>query len=154
MGPFLLVALGIRNYAESNGPRQAAGWVKSRGLREITRLGLAGVCRSPSFFNVPEWFSTCLEKSRVVLLSLSSDLILVYVLNRSGCVGRLTSGRVRRDGGLMVFDRYGRIIEYLSAPAGNIRSWSVMTPDGAPVDGWCDVQDEDRATLFAPKSSA
>ncbi|HSP68843.1 MAG TPA: hypothetical protein VLN48_14045 [Bryobacteraceae bacterium] len=87
-------------------------------------------------------------------LSLSPDLILVYVLNRSGCVGRLTSGRIRRDGGLIVFDRYGRMIEYLSAPAGNVRSWSVMTPEGAPVDGWCDVQDGDRATFFVSKASA
>jgi hypothetical protein len=122
--------------------------VKSRCLREITRLGLAGACRSASFFNATEWLFICLEKSPVEL-SLSSDLILVYVLNRSGCVGRLTSGRVRRSGGLMVLDRYGRVIEYLSAPAGNVRSWSVMTPAGTPIDGWCDVQAGDGALLRA-----
>ena len=83
-----------------------------------------------------------------VELRLSSDLILVYVLRRSGLVGRLSSGRVQRNGGLIVFDRYGRRIEYLSLPGENVRSWSVITPGGAPVDGWCDVQDEDRDVLL------
>ena len=83
-----------------------------------------------------------------VELCLSSNLILVYVLRHSGLVGRLDSGRVRRNGGLTVFDRYGRNIEYLSAAAGNVRSWSVLTPDGTSVDGWSDVQDEDRDVLL------
>ncbi len=81
---------------------------------------------------------------------LSPDLTLVYVLHRGGLVGRVSSGRVGRDesGALIVYDRYGRVIEYLSAPAGNIRSWCVLGPAGTPVDGWHDIQHEDRSKIL------
>ncbi len=80
---------------------------------------------------------------------LSHELTLVYVLRPSGLVGRLASGRVARDGsdGLSVYDRYGRIIEYLSGPEGNIRSWCLMGPEGKPVDGWFAAQEEDLSRM-------
>jgi hypothetical protein len=55
-------------------------------------------------------------------MPLSHDLALVYVLHRSGCVGRLNSGRVSRDGatGLNVYDLYGRLIEYLSGSTSRV----------------------------------
>ena len=76
--------------------------------------------------------------------------MLVYVLHPSGLVGRLASGRISRDGfgSLAVYDRYGRAIEYLSGPAGNIRSWCVMDLAGKPVDGWSDVKSEDLMRIF------
>lgn len=82
---------------------------------------------------------------------LSPDLTLVYVLRPSGLVGRLASGRISRNGsdGLAVYDRYGRIIEYLSGPKGNVRSWCLMGPAGNPVDGWSEVREEDRARIFS-----
>jgi hypothetical protein len=82
---------------------------------------------------------------------LSHELTLVYVLHPSGVVGHLASGRVSRDGsdGLAVYDRYGRIIEYLSGPTGNVRSWCLVGPAGEPVDGWHEVHPEDRGKIFA-----
>lgn len=81
---------------------------------------------------------------------LSPDLILVYVLSPSGLVGRLASGRVSRHstGELLVYDAYGRIIEYLSEPGGKVRSWCLQGPAGKPVNGWSRVQDQDRARVF------
>jgi hypothetical protein len=78
-------------------------------------------------------------------MPLSPDLLLVYDLRHSGCVGKLASGRVSRHAsdGLVVYDRYGRIIEYLSGPSGNVRSWCLMGPTGNPVDGWFEVRPED-----------
>jgi hypothetical protein len=41
-------------------------------------------------------------------LVLSDDLVMVYVLRDSGCVGRFTSGRVERTGsGVNFYDRGG-----------------------------------------------
>ena len=81
---------------------------------------------------------------------LSPDLTLVYVLHRGGLVGRVSSGRVARDGSgaLVVYDRYGRVVEYLSAPAENVRSWCVLGRAGTPVDGWHDIKREDRSKIF------
>jgi hypothetical protein len=81
---------------------------------------------------------------------LSSDLTLVYVLRPSGLVGRLASGRVSRNGsdGLVVYDAYGRIIEYLSEPGGKVQSWCLLGPKGKPVDGWSMVLEEDRGRIF------
>jgi hypothetical protein len=83
-------------------------------------------------------------------LGLSAELMLVYVLRPSGCVGRLASGRISRhaSAGLMVYDRYGRVVEYLSGPSGNVRSWCLMGPAGEPVDGWHEVQPEDRGRIL------
>ena len=84
-----------------------------------------------------------------VLLLLSHDATLVYVLDPSGLVGRLAAGRVSRNGsGLVVYDSYGRVIEYLSEPGGKVRSWCLLGPTGKPIDGWSYVQDQDRARVF------
>ena len=87
---------------------------------------------------------------------LSPDSTLVYVLHPSGVVGRLASGRVSRNGSdsLIVYDPYGRIIEYLSEPGGKVRSWCLLGPAGKPVDGWFKVLEQDRARVFAFQDSA
>jgi hypothetical protein len=41
------------------------------------------------------------------------------------------------------------IIEYLSAPSGNVRSWCLIGPEGKLVDGWFDVHAEDTTRIFA-----
>jgi len=88
-------------------------------------------------------------------LILSPDATLVYVLGPSGVVGRLAVGRVSRNGsGLVVYDSYGRVIEYLSEPGGKIRSWCLVGPTGKPIDGWSFVLDEDRARVFPFKDLA
>jgi len=81
--------------------------------------------------------------------------MLVYVLRPSGLVGRLASGRVVRheSGGLVVYDAYGKITEYLSEPGGKVRSWCLLEPHGKPVDGWSEVLEEDRARVFPFKDS-
>ena len=89
-------------------------------------------------------------------MSLSHDLALLYVLHRSGCAGRLNSGRVSRDGatGLNVYDSYGRLIEYLSGSTSRVRSWCVVESTGNPVKGWHSVSIEDIARFIAIPSSA
>jgi hypothetical protein len=76
---------------------------------------------------------------------LSYDVIFLYVL-RSGVTGRLTKGRIERDG--------SRLTIYAPDPSTNneyltdsLRSWSVVAPDGKPVGDWCAVLPEDRAQL-------
>jgi hypothetical protein len=71
-------------------------------------------------------------------MSLSHDLILVYVLYRSGCVGHLTSGSVSRHGatGLNVYDSYGRLVEYLSGDSSRVRSWCLIESTGDLIEGW------------------
>ena len=85
-----------------------------------------------------------------MFLVLSPDATLVYVLGPSGVVGRLAVGRVSRNGsdGLVVYDPYGRVIEYLSQPGGKVRSWCLLGPGGKTIDGWSQVQDQDRARVF------
>jgi hypothetical protein len=86
---------------------------------------------------------------------LSPDLTLIYVLRPSGVVGRLTRGRVSRgeDGELVVYDAYGRLIEYLSGPGGKVRSWCLLGPTGKPVDAWSQVTEGDRTKVFPFKNS-
>jgi hypothetical protein len=97
-----------------------------------------------------------LERRGEVFLALSPDLMLVYVLRPSGLVGRIASGRVSRNesGGLVVYDAYGRIVEYLSEPGGKVRSWCLLGPTGKPVDGWSRVLDQDRTRVFPFKEYA
>ena len=78
-------------------------------------------------------------------MPLSHDLALVYVLHRSGCVGRLNSGRVSRHGatGLNVFDAHGTLIGYLSGDTGRVRSWCLVGPMGNLAPGWHSVSIED-----------
>ena len=63
-------------------------------------------------------------------LLLSGDLVMVYVLRDSGCVGRFTSWRVEPagSGGLKFYDRRGDLVEYFSGT--KIKSWCVFGPDG------------------------
>jgi len=95
----------------------------------------------------PRLIKVCSNTTSMVL---SRDLTLVYVLRPSGLVGRLASGRVarRQAGELLVYDAYGRIIEYLSEPGGKVRSWSLLGPTGKPLDGWSQVLEPDRAKVF------
>jgi len=96
-----------------------------------------------------------LPNSRI-RMPFSHDLALVYVLHRSGCVGRLNSGRVSRDGatGLNVYDSYGRLVEYLSGSTSRVRSWCVVESTGNPVQGWLSVSIEDVARFIAVPISA
>jgi hypothetical protein len=91
-----------------------------------------------------------------VFLVLSADATLVYVLRPSGLVGRLAAGRVSRNGsdGLVVYDPYGRVIEYLSEPGGKVRSWCLLGPAGKPLNGWSKVLEQDRTRVFPFKDSA
>ena len=83
---------------------------------------------------------------------LSDEVVLVYVLHHSGCVGRLTAGRVERDGlgPLNVYDRYGGVFEYLVDA--NLRSWCVFGPDGNPIDGWSKIVEEDVQRMAHPRT--
>jgi hypothetical protein len=87
-------------------------------------------------------------------MPLSHDLALVYVLHRSGCVGRLQTGRVSRHGAteLNVYDSYGSLIEYLSGDTGRVRSWCLVGPMGNLVQGWHSVSIED-VSRFLPLPS-
>lgn len=105
---------------------------------------------------MPRLLDPDVRQTRQVVVStsprmvLSPEVMLIYVLHRGGLVGRVSSGRVARDesGALIVYDRYGRIVEYLSAPAENVRSWCVLGPSETPVDGWHDIKHEDRSKIL------
>jgi hypothetical protein len=81
-------------------------------------------------------------------LVLSDDLVMVYIIRASGCMGRFTSGCVERTGlrGLSVYDRNGIFLEYFSGP--RLRSWCVFGPDGQRVERWCEVAPEDSSRIF------
>jgi hypothetical protein len=74
---------------------------------------------------------------------LSRDAVLVFVLRRSGCAGRLDTGRIERlkPSGLNVYNTQGVLNEYISGY--NLRSWCVLGPGGRPIAGWAEVQPED-----------
>ena len=57
-------------------------------------------------------------------IALSDEVVLLYVLDRSGCVGQLSTGRIERAGPsqLNVYDKYGIVFEYVSGA--NLRSWA------------------------------
>jgi hypothetical protein len=81
-------------------------------------------------------------------MALSPESVLVFVLRRSGCVGRLASGRIERtEAGLNVYGIHGALNEYISGS--NLRSWCVLGPGGRPLDGWADIQPEDHPRLFS-----
>jgi hypothetical protein len=85
-------------------------------------------------------------------LLLSDDLVMVYVMRTSGCVGLFTSGRVERTGpsGVNVYNRYGEILDYFSGT--RIRSWCVFRPDDERIEGWCEVAPEDSSRIFSRQS--
>ena len=81
------------------------------------------------------------------LMQLSHDAVLVYVLH-SGCVGRLTVGRVEQSAGygLNVYSPYASAInDYISGP--RLRSWCVIGRDGKPLPGWYSIRLEDHRLL-------
>ena len=86
-------------------------------------------------------------------MQLSYDRILVFML-RSGCVGRLTSGRIERSESmsLNVYSPYPNTIdEYISGA--NLRSWCVVEADGKPIDAWFSILPEDRPRMLAALAS-
>ncbi len=76
---------------------------------------------------------------------LSSSCILFYALE-SGVRGRLMEGRVafHECHGLVVYDRFGTLNEYLSGD--KLRSWSVIR-DGVAVPGWSHIMPQDTNRL-------
>jgi len=79
---------------------------------------------------------------------LSDTAMLVFVLRRSGCVGRLTSGRIERVGPnkINVYTNPGGTInEYISGS--NLRSWCVLGPDRNPLPGWQQIGPEDASRI-------
>lgn len=76
-------------------------------------------------------------------ITLSDEMTLTYVLNDSGCTGRLSVGRVERAGPdqVKVYDSYGEIFEYVSGV--QLRSWCVLGRDGQPFDGWSQIHPAD-----------
>ena len=80
------------------------------------------------------------------MMTLSSNCVLFYILSSSGVRGHINEGKVElheRDG-LVVYDRFGALIEYLSRE--RLRSWSVIR-DGIPVPGWSHIMPEDALRL-------
>lgn len=82
-------------------------------------------------------------------MHLSYEKILVFVLH-SGCVGRLTSGRIEHEEstGLRVYSPYPATLnEYISGA--NLRSWLVAGADGQPIGGWASILPEDHPRMLA-----
>lgn len=85
----------------------------------------------------------------IASMPLSADAVLIFIL-RSGVAGRLTTGRIERDGsaGLNVYSPDPQTINaYISGT--NIRSWCVLGPQGKPLAGWCEILPEDRSRVSA-----
>ena len=129
-------------------------------LREITRMirALDGISFDFQHGSVVPYVPSepaAAVCSNSISIVLSPDLTFVYVLAPSSVVGRLASGRVSRQstGELVVYDAYGRAIEYLSQPGGKVRSWCLLGPTGKPVDGWSQVLERDRTKVFPFKDS-
>jgi len=86
-------------------------------------------------------------------MQLSYDTVLVFVL-RSGCVGRLASGRIERNEsmGLNVYSPYPSTVnEYISGD--NLRSWCVVGADGKHIGAWFSILPEDRPRMLAVLAS-
>ncbi len=80
-------------------------------------------------------------------MTLSTDCILCYILRESGVFGRLTSGRIERQGeGLSVYDPFGNVNEYVSGS--RLRSWSVFRA-GFFILEWSHILPEDAKRLLA-----
>ena len=80
---------------------------------------------------------------------LSPEASLVYILQRSGCRGRLCSGRVQwfEDGHIHVYDERGVPLDYISGEA--LRTWCVIDSFDAPINGWHHITPEDDDFLLA-----
>jgi hypothetical protein len=72
----------------------------------------------------------------------------VYILAATGVRGHLSAGRIQRGPGrsLDVFDQTGKRIDYLSGD--RLRSWCVLGPEGAPVEGLGEILPEDRPRIL------
>jgi hypothetical protein len=82
-------------------------------------------------------------------LPLSDEARLVFVLRRSGCVGRLASGWIERSGmdGIQVHTGLdGSVNDYISRD--NVRSWCVVGSEGEPLPGWHEITAEDHSRIF------
>jgi hypothetical protein len=79
-------------------------------------------------------------------MALSAETSLVYVLCKSGCHGRLTTGEVERTGPstINVYDGRGELFGYLS---GTLRTWCIVDSAGTPVEGWAAIMPEDVARI-------
>ncbi len=80
-------------------------------------------------------------------MTLSAKCVLVYVLRKSGCAGRLNLGRVERHGssGVNVYDRLGNLIEYISGD--RVRSWCLFGGSGVPLENWSHVVPDDASAI-------
>jgi hypothetical protein len=80
-------------------------------------------------------------------MKLSFECVLIYVLEHSGCAGRLLHGRVERHGSkeLSVYNATGELIEYISGS--RIRSWCLFQANDAPIKDWCHIRPEDRSVI-------
>jgi hypothetical protein len=85
-------------------------------------------------------------------MPLSYEAVLVYVLH-SGCVGRLTFGRVERNeaSGLDVYSPDPNMMnDYISGT--RLRSWCVMGRNRKPVRDWYSIRPEDEQRVFSAAS--
>jgi hypothetical protein len=85
-------------------------------------------------------------------MPLSFDAMLVYVLH-SGCVGRLTFGRIEWNeaNGLNVYSPDLRAMnEYISGA--RPRSWCVIGQDREPLPDWCSIRPEDEKRVLSAAS--
>jgi hypothetical protein len=80
-------------------------------------------------------------------MKLSPECVLIYVLQHSGCAGRLQHGRVERHGSteLNVYDTMGQIMEYISG--GRTRSWCLFQDNAAAIQDWCYIHPGDRSVI-------
>ena len=78
---------------------------------------------------------------------LSDQAALIFVLY-SGVLGRLTAGRVERNGksGLDVYTPYGKLNGYISGA--RLRSWCIAGPTGKALPSWSEILPEDRARML------
>ena len=81
-----------------------------------------------------------------VLMVLSWNCVLVYILRDTGIRGRVTSGRLEFEAGkgLSVYDNCGPLNEYISGA--RLRSWRVFY-HGTPLPAWSQVMPEDAELL-------
>ncbi len=81
-------------------------------------------------------------------MPLSYDAVLVYVLH-SGCVGRLTFGRVEQSdakNSRVYSPDLKTMNDYISGT--RLRSWCVIGPDLKPHPGWHSVRPEDHERVL------
>jgi hypothetical protein len=90
---------------------------------------------------------TATPEGRPKSIEISDDATLLFILN-SGISGRLSAGRVERDGGsvINVYDRHGKLQPYFSGA--QLRSWCVVGADWQPISSWSAVLPEDQDRIL------